>query len=145
MEKIYLILLIGLTVSYDPSAAVSYALKHCASGTYNSKYISYPGNDCANFVSQCLIAGGQSLKGCPGVNGNGCVPLVSNLRACLAQKGWKSSNTKPAGFKAGYPMIYGNDHAVLATSVNGGTIKYSAHSNDRCNSGFYGSPTYYYL
>jgi len=54
-----------MKVSYRRIAAVQYALK----------YIQYPnpfypnwehlGGDCANFISQCLHAGGQPMKGSP--------------------------------------------------------------------------------
>lgn len=37
---------------YDGQKAAEYALTYAYS--YNSNYPSYSGNDCANFVSQCL-------------------------------------------------------------------------------------------
>lgn len=51
---------------YDISEAVNYAKKY-----YYSYNIAYPdwssyGGDCANFVSQCLYAGGKPWKGTPG-------------------------------------------------------------------------------
>ncbi|MCQ2462981.1 MAG: amidase domain-containing protein [Clostridia bacterium] len=47
--------------SYNPSAAASYALKYW--NNYNSSYSNYNsiGGDCANFVSQCLRAGGLPM------------------------------------------------------------------------------------
>ena len=44
--------------NYNVSAAIAYADKYCID--YNSSYNSYKGRggDCANFVSQCLYAGG---------------------------------------------------------------------------------------
>ena len=44
--------------TYNRTSAISYADKYCIN--YNSKYNSYKGRggDCANFVSQCLYAGG---------------------------------------------------------------------------------------
>ena len=46
------------TYNYNVNAAVAYADKYCIN--YNSAYNSYKGKggDCANFVSQCLFAGG---------------------------------------------------------------------------------------
>lgn len=46
------------TYSYNVSKAIAYADKYCIN--YNSSYNSYKGRggDCANFVSQCLYAGG---------------------------------------------------------------------------------------
>jgi|GEM_PF-1519695 len=47
---------------YNASDAVSYAKKYATS--YNtSEYPKYSGEDCTNFVSQCLYAGGISMKG----------------------------------------------------------------------------------
>ena len=64
MKIILLSLLIGLTLTYSTSNAVSYAKKYCSN--YNSAYNSYKGRggDCANFVCQCLVAGGLDLSGC---------------------------------------------------------------------------------
>jgi hypothetical protein len=55
---------------YSPSAAVSYA-RQWAKPPYNTpEYCHFPdwsqmygGTDCANFVSQCLVAGGLSMDG----------------------------------------------------------------------------------
>ena len=74
MKTILFLLLLGLAISYNANAAVNYALNHCRN--YNRAYNSYPGADCANFVSQCLIAGGQSLSGCSGLDSKGTLPLV---------------------------------------------------------------------
>ena len=144
MKFLLLLLFIKTLVSYNPDAATQYAHDHCDSDSYNPAYPKYDGHDCANFVSQCLIAGGLNLNGCVGVNSYGTVPAVSDLKSCLSALGWKSSSSRPQGFRDGYPMIY-DSHAVLATYVDGSTIKYSAHTNDRCDSGFYGSPVFYYL
>ena len=42
--------------TYDPSAAVDYAER--GHDVFNSRYYTYDHSDCANFVSQCLCAGG---------------------------------------------------------------------------------------
>ena len=49
MKTILFLLLVGLSISYNANAAVNYALNHCRN--YNRAYNSYPGADCANFVS----------------------------------------------------------------------------------------------
>lgn len=48
-------------MSYNPSAAVDYSNKYALN--YNSSYSNYNsiGGDCANFVSQCLYAGGLNM------------------------------------------------------------------------------------
>lgn len=55
-----------LEASYSSSDAVAYAKKYY--NTYNTAYPDWTsyGGDCANFISQCLYAGGKSMKGTPG-------------------------------------------------------------------------------
>ena len=145
MKAILFCLLLGITLCYNANNAISYARRYC--GKYNPSYANYRnmGGDCANFVSQCLIAGGQSLSGCS-TDGKGCVPGVSNLKSCLTKKGWKSSSSVPRGFKAGYPVIF-SGHATIASSVSGSTVLVACHSNPHYDSptSWYGTPTYYYL
>lgn len=50
----------ALTATYDYSAMVDYANRYWA--TYNSAYRAY-GNDCTNFISQAMRAGGWSYVG----------------------------------------------------------------------------------
>ena len=81
MKLTLLIALMGLALSYNAGAAVAYATKHCK--IYNENYNTYPGVDCANFVSQCLIAGGQSLSDCVGLDKKGAIPSINKLQSCL--------------------------------------------------------------
>ena len=144
MKILVLSLLLCFAFTYNPSKAVTYAKTYCKN--YNSKYANYAGmgGDCANFVSQCLIAGGQKLKGCSGTDGHGSIPGVANLRACLGSKGWKNSKGMNKKFKAGYPFFQGNSHAMIASSVNGNSIQYCGHTNDRCNQPMNAPGDYYY-
>ena len=147
MKLIILFLLLELSFSYNTTAAIYYARRYCKTNYYY--YNVYPdgyGNS-ANFVSQCLRAGGQDLDGCAGIDNKGSIPFVSNLRACLTKKGWKSQKGMPKKFKAGYPFFIENMHARICTNIEGNTIRYCSHSNNICdgrvsaNSSFY----YYYL
>lgn len=57
------------SVAYDFIKAVDYANTY-----YNNYNTAYPdwtpyGGDCANFISQCLYAGGMQMKGTPGTDG----------------------------------------------------------------------------
>ena len=134
MKIIALILLLGLSLAYNPGAAVDYARKYCKN--YNPNYPSYrnSGGDCANFVSQCLIAGGFSFSGCDNVKKSGVIAGVTSLRNCLKKKGWKVSTTKPASFTGGYPMARTDlGHAIMATSVSGNKITYCGHTSDVCD------------
>ena len=89
----------------------------------NPSYDDYSngGGDCANFVSQCLIAGGFSTIGCEGNYGKGNTILyVLDLENCLIQKGWKSSSSIPSnGMPAGGVITFNSgQHATLC--VQGG-------------------------
>ena len=132
MKVLLLMLLITYSLNYNAANAVAYA-KQWWNG-YNPAYNNYNGSggDCANFVSQCLIAGGQSLSGCS-TDGKGCVPGVSNLKSCLTKKGWKSKIGYTNKFKAGYPFFTNDLDAMLATVVSGKDIIFCGHSGDRCD------------
>ena len=144
MKSIILFLLIGLSISYNTLDAITYARKHCSS--YNSAYENYQGSDNANFVSQCLIEGGQSLEGCVGLDNKGSIINVADLKSCLTQKGWKSQKGFTNKFKAGYPFFTNNMDAMLATVVTGKDIIFCGHTVDRCDKQTSGEQyTYFYL
>ena len=72
MKSILLFILLGLSLAYDANKAIRYAQTYCKS--YNPNYIDYRSQgDCANFVSQCLIAGGLNLRNCGGRDGKGSI------------------------------------------------------------------------
>ena len=144
MKSLIILLLIGFSLSYNTGGAISYAKKYCNHYNHNYHDYSRSGGDCANFVSQCLIAGGLKLGGCKGLDNKGAIPYVPNLRSCLQQKGWKHTQGVTNKFKAGYPFFEGNKHAMIATGVNGKTITYCGHTNDRCNNKLVNSNYYYY-
>ena len=131
-STILISLLIFSTISYNPDAAVKYARIYCHN--YNPAYSTYnSGSDCANFVSQCLIAGGMDLTGCDKVRNNGVILGVTALKNCLIKKGWHESKTKPPNFRSGYIMAKPNlCHVIIATSVEENKIKYCGHTQDVC-------------
>ncbi len=147
MKAVIFCLLVGLTLTYNAGSAVSYARKYCRN--YNPKYHNYAssGGDCANFVSQCLVAGGMSFSNCGGKDNKGMIPYVPNLENCLSNNGWKKSYGRNGSFRAGYPFFIPGSHAMIATSVNGGSLTFCGHTNDRCDSsmGFMSNWAYYYL
>ena len=147
MKTIILLFLIGFSLSYDRGAAVNYARSYCQN--YNGNYANYrnDGGDCANFVSQCMIAGGMNFRSCSvsWIDGHGCLPRVADLKSCLKQKGWKSSTSRPAGFKAGYPIFSTtHSHAMIATGISGNNIIFCGHTNDRCDSTISSNIEYFY-
>ena len=145
MKYFLFTLLIALSISYNGDNAVTYALKYCRN--YNKAYNKYPGVDCANFVSQCLKAGGFDFSNCAGQDSKGMIINCGNLRNCLKNKGWKSASTRPAAFKKGYPFFLNDySHVMLATKINSGSVSYAGHTNDRCGDVTISSGvTYYYL
>ena len=145
MKQILLIALICLAFSYDNWGAVNYARTYCQN--YNGWYNNYAssGGDCANFVSQALLAGGADLSRCYGTDNKGAIPYVPNLKSCLSQLGWRSSTTRPAEFYAGYPMFFGNYHAIICTGVDGDNVYYCAHTENACDKKLWSSVIYYYL
>ena len=151
MKFLAFLLLIALAISYDGNAAVNYALKYCRN--YNPAYNKWTGFDGANFVSQCLKAGGFNFSNCDGKDSKGMVVNILFLSECLKKNGWKSASTRPSAFKKGYPFfmklndysaVY--DHVFLATKINSGSVNYAGHDWDRCGEVTISSGlTYYYL
>jgi SH3-like domain-containing protein len=163
--KAFILILSVLVLSintYDRSAAKAYAerywdsLNHdCDSSYYSCTPYSYwggehcgyesQGGDCANFVSQCLLAGGHphlvggECRGYPcGVEEIG----AWNLGACLRETfGWKRVcgylQSPPSGVQAGDVIIYhagscdsGTAHAVIVIE-GGSNPKIACHSSMR--------------
>ena len=160
MKALILIALLVSVYTYDRGAALSYAqtywndLNHdCYSEYYEctpysywgSEHCGYPsqGGDCANFVSQCVLAGGHpalvggECRGYPcGVEEIG----ATKLGLCLADTfGWKRDCgymlEPPSDVQAGDVLIYHADscssydsHAVFVIS-GGPDAEIACHSN----------------
>jgi len=140
MRYLLIILSIGLIVSYNRKSAVKYAKKWC--NKYNPKYKNYnpDGGDCANFVSQCLIAGGMNLVSMCGSGAawgqGGTVPAVADMRNCFQKNGWSSSSSVKSEFKMGDVVLY-DGHATFAISGHP-KVLIAAHNKEQCS----GSPNY---
>jgi len=138
------ILLPGITLaqnSYNAQAAVDYA-NMWWDGRNQDQYNVYDA-DCANFVSQCLIAGGLDLSGY-GTDSRGCLTTCTNLHSYLTDYPgvtWETrfkGDAEPLWFVPGDPAIFGysdehpRTHAVFA--VTGDATHYAtcnAHSYDQ--------------
>jgi len=132
--------------SYNQKTAIEYADywwdKH------NPEYHFYCDGDCdcANFVSQCLIAGGLDLSA--GADGHGagiddkkCIPycddlhlhLVGGYHAIKWEMRYKGE-PEPNWFVPGDVAILGKDtgdhwkHTVFAVAIEDNIMKYNAHS-----------------
>ena len=157
-----LVLLFIAKAAYLRNGAVKYARKnvhnpnHQCSSRYDSctpyayygnehcGYESHGGN-CANFVSQCLVIGGEHPKLVGGGNCRGYPCGFEEVGAwelgrCLQEKGWKSTcgylMKPPSYIKAGDVLIYHQDncdgkaHAVLVTD-DAPNVKIICHSSEQ--------------
>ena len=134
MKTILICLILGLTLSYNPQAAITYGNTYCRK--YNPQYSSYAhsGGDCANFVSQCLHAGGLDFSGCAHVNRQGMIPGCTSLQNCLRSKyGWKKYTTRPPNYQPGYPIFrISHAHTLLVVGFQGNKLLIDAHTTDKC-------------
>ena len=163
MKYLFLLLLTSV-LTYDRNAAVRYAYKYynranhdCKKGRYDCTPYAYYGSDlckygegpgdCANFVSQCLIAGGLGISSCSGSYGKGgTVPYVPYLQNCLVSKGWKNSGSMPSsGMPKGSVITYYNGGHVAIVVEGGKYPKIAAHTTDVYGKGYdYASGRHYY-
>ena len=126
---------------YDASAAIAYAQKYALN--YNSSYTSYKGRggDCANFISQCLLAGGIKTDktwykySTTWLRANELRIYLGNLGYTGVSKGSiKTSEIKPGDliWTAGSDGT-GFGHVVIVTSVTSTGVKYCGHTEDVLN------------
>ncbi len=114
-------------MNYDRSAAVRYALQYALSP--NPAYVYYEDNDCSNFISQCLRAGGAKddynrthpwwYNGTPSVCWAVAHSLFWYIRTCSQQNGF--------GIKAQtYTLTNYNEYAtrIQGKVVLGDLIQY---------------------
>lgn len=132
----------SVQASYNPQEAVNYSNQWW--DTRNPEYIDYEPNDCANFVSQCLIEGGLDLSGY-GADPCGCLTTCTKLHEYLIDypdikcKETSKDEPIPEWFKAGDPAIFGwredhpRTHAVFAVTRDGSYVTCNAHSPNDSN------------
>lgn len=122
--------------SYNRIAARDYAYKYWSS--YNPAYTSYKGNggDCANFVSQCLHAGGIPTDATWKADSVSWI-RASAVPSYMVNKGYatKTSYTNATAGSFAYTSS-GAGHAVLVTINDGAKIAYTAHTTDRKDAAF---------
>jgi len=118
-------------------------------GSESCGYASH-GGDCANLVSQSLVAGGHPYLtgGSEYCRGYPCGKEeigAKKLGDCLVNRfGWRRvcgyRQTPPSGVRVGDVIVYhaGNcgsfeAHATIITSVSGSDVRVTCHSNNRLN------------
>ena len=126
--------------TYNPLKAIQYADQWW--NKRNPKFQSYGFNDCANYVSQCLIAGGLNLRASSSADRSGslaqCASLDSFLTNTLKATVWKTSSSSlaPTGLQSGDVAIFGNwlglRHAVFVSAKQSNSQPlFNAHTHDR--------------
>ena len=122
--------------SYNRIAARDYAYNYWSS--YNPAYTSYKGNggDCANFVSQCIHAGGIPTDATWKADSVSWI-RASAVPSYMMNKGYatKTSYTNATAGSFAYTSS-GAGHAVLVTINDGAKIAYTAHTTDRKDAAF---------
>ncbi len=116
---------------YDLSAALSYAGKYW--NKRNTAYNYYSGNNCANFVSQCLVAAGLPTDN-TWKNGSYAFVNVDGLKSYfrsqygVTYKSWPSASDIKVG-----DVIYTNNggHVMFVVKKSGGKIYASGNTNNR--------------
>ncbi len=101
---------------------------------YNNGYTNYASThqDCANYISQCLYAGGIPTDN-TWYAGSLAWVNVSELCNYMLNNGyWREISylMPPVGAYMRYTNI---SHIVMLSSHDGVTYKYSGHTNDRMN------------
>jgi len=126
--------------TYTPLKAIQYA--DLWWNKRNPKFQSYGFGDCANFVSQCLIAGGLNLRASSSADTRGSIGQCTNLDVFLTKTlkatVWKTSSRSlaPTGLQSGDVAIFGNwlglRHAVFVSAKqSNGQPLFNAHTIDR--------------
>ncbi|MFA5858228.1 MAG: amidase domain-containing protein [Elusimicrobiota bacterium] len=153
---------------YSPAAAYKYAnqwwdtCNHTCAGAYDAcspwscwgSYCGYTSHngDCADFVSQCLLAGGHPVLKAGNCRGYPCGKEeigASRLMSCLPQSfGWEDGGVAikkapPANIAVGDVLVYADatgwwdgTHATLVVSTNsssGAKVGVAAHSSSVWN------------
>lgn len=144
-------------VNYDRYAARDYVLQYssntsltCSNGStkqnpayYNSNYAYYDCNDCANFVSQGLYAGGIVTDGTWYPGSSAWISVSSLTNYMVSRQYWiESANINDC--VAGMPFKQsGVSHVMMMNYNDGSTRKYCGHTNDRRDVSWTGSGVYY--
>lgn len=150
-----LLVLTPRTFAYDRGNVAEYADEWTAddsnSTLHNPDYPYYDGNDCANYISQCLIAGRLDLSA--GTDGHGtgvvsdCIPNCNNLHTHLTEHQHvehhriNTNESLPDNLQSGDVIIFGDEsdewqHAVMVAGGTGNNVELNAHTNHRSHQSF---------
>ena len=105
--------IVSEAAGYNADSAVAYAKKHAFN--YNPNFASYADNDCANFVSQCLEAGGIKRNDTwyPGsLAWNRCDYMISYFSSLGYEVKYYPSASE---IKLGNPVFTSSSHVMICT------------------------------
>lgn len=127
-----------VSFTYDYKKAVAYAEQYAMN--YNPAYNNYNsvGGDCANFVSQCLYAGGLPMTDGWMYQKTVSWTYASSLYSYLAENcGTAITNPAASNIRAGDPVFYYSSsqgrysHAAICVGVNASNVPVvDAHNTD---------------
>ena len=91
------------------------------------------GRDCANFVSQCLQAGGITMPGDGGQNNTfiGAARLGAALKSIATETRFSDPSGIPSNLSPGDVIVWNQAHATIVSSGQGSGVKLAAHTWDR--------------
>jgi len=136
-------LFVPKVIAYDRQAAIYYANMWATKDMsddgrgYNPEYYDYTleGGDCANFASQCLIAGGVTLSSVGYIDGKGCIPGAETLRQSLrTNHDALESGLLPDALTIGDIVFLVNGeawHTLFVVDRIGNDIYINCHTDDR--------------
>ena len=144
------------TVTYDPDAAIAFAKSHCATDAKNNSATKGTnacddGWLCAEFVAECLLAGGFSKKLSAIAGLGGFAGQITNYGEKIASsktgKGYVKMSTFDKPLSKGDPIVIlygygngsGNGHVVIYSgeTASDGTLQVYAHNSRKQNEKLY--------
>lgn len=157
-------------VYYNRTAARGYAYRWWDTRNPHYNDFSSSGGDCANFVSQCLIAGGLSLHNGtdgdgygvypdvdrPSVYSNGTIPYCDYMHTHFVNyqptdyQQITSSDPIPSWIEVGDPVIFGStsdnwEHAMVVVWKGESDLGLAGHTSDKWNFSFNEELSYFDL
>ena len=110
---------------------------------WNSDYTGHPHSDCANFVSQCLHAGGIPTDNTWYAESSSWIG-VANLIEYMVDEGYVNSSTYAAACKGDIVRWTDSSHVALITYNDTIEHRYTGHTRDRKDLKFSHTSQLYY-
>lgn len=118
--------------------SIKYAIKYSQNNMRNPGYKDYKGNNCANFCSQCLIAGGVKYDN---IWKNGTVAFINTIklkdyfsskRGVQFKENPNINDINPGDIIYCKSNIGRLGHVMFVIDKNNNLVKFCGNTNDRC-------------